>query len=57
MLSVNLIRELLQDRNARKVAAATGLHENTVRAIRSGENINPTANTIKALSDYLEPAK
>lgn len=55
MLSVEKIKELLQDRNADKVAKSTGLHPNTVRAIRCGHNKNPTAKTIRALSEYLAP--
>lgn len=54
MLTIEKITELLQDRNAEKVAKAINLHGNTVRAIRAGENKNPTLATLKALSDYLQ---
>jgi len=51
------IRDALEDRNLSKVAAQTGLHENTVRAIAGKKNDNPSIETIKKLSDYLFGAK
>ena len=47
------IRRALADRNLAKVAAQTGLHENTVRAIAAGKNTNPTLQTLEKLIDYL----
>lgn len=47
------IRDALGDRNLSRVAAATGLHENTVRAIANGKNTNPTFETLQRLSTYL----
>ena len=47
------IRRMLADRNLAKVAAQTGLHENTIRAIASGKNINPTLTTLDKLIEYL----
>lgn len=47
------IRRALADRNLAKVAAQTGLHENTVRAIAAGKNTNPTLQTLEKLVDYL----
>jgi transcriptional regulator with XRE-family HTH domain len=47
------IRRALADRNLTKVAIQTGLHENTIRAIASGKNINPTLATLDKLIDYL----
>ena len=52
MLPLTKIVTLLQDRKLYKVAAVTGIHENTIRAIAKGQNTNPTLNTLKALSDY-----
>jgi DNA-binding phage protein len=53
MVSLEKIRKALEDRNLAKVAAQTGLHENTVRAIASGKNTNPTLETIERLVKYL----
>jgi transcriptional regulator with XRE-family HTH domain len=47
------IRSALGDRNLSKVAAATGLHENTVRNIANGRGEMPTLATIEKLGDYL----
>ncbi len=47
------IRKALDDRNLAKVAAATGLHENTVRNIARGKGGMPTLATIEKLADYL----
>jgi DNA-binding Xre family transcriptional regulator len=47
------IRRALADRNLAKVAAQTGLHENTIRAIAAGKNTNPTLQTLDKLIDYL----
>jgi DNA-binding Xre family transcriptional regulator len=47
------IRRALSDRNLAKVAAQTGLHENTIRAIAAGKNTNPTLQTLDKLIDYL----
>ena len=46
-------RRALTDRNLSKVAIATGLHENTIRAIASGKNSNPQMATFKKLVEYL----
>jgi transcriptional regulator with XRE-family HTH domain len=51
--SMEKIRRALQDRNLAKVAVATGLHENTIRAIASGKNSNPTMQTYEKLVQYL----
>ena len=47
------ISEELKTRNIAKVAMKCGLHENTVRAIASGNNKNPTLDTIEKLYAYL----
>ena len=47
------IKKALSDRNLAKVAAATKLHENTVRAIAAGKNTNPTLETVNRLNSYL----
>ena len=47
------IKKALADRNLARVAAATQLHENTVRAIAAGKNTNPTLETLNRLNSYL----
>lgn len=47
------VREALMDRNLARVAEATGLHHNTLIAIRSGKVEKPNPSTIKVLSAYL----
>jgi transcriptional regulator with XRE-family HTH domain len=53
-MSLEEIRQALQDRRLSMVADATGLHYNTVRAISAGENNNPTHETMRLLSEYLQ---
>ena len=53
MLNLDEIRTALEDRNVEKVSARTGIHRNTIAAIRNGTNANPTYATMKLLSDYL----
>ena len=53
-MTLDQIRHELQDRQAMAVARATGLHFQTVRRIRDGGVKNPSMETVKALSDYLE---
>ena len=54
MLNLEQIKSGLEDRNLEKVAERTGIHRNTINAIRTGSNTNPTYATLKVLSDYLE---
>ncbi len=44
----------LADRMPSKVAEKTGLHPNTIAAIRDGKNENPTLATLEKLADYLK---
>ena len=53
MLNLDEIKAGLEDRNVEKVSARTGIHRNTIAAIRNGTNANPTYATMKLLSDYL----
>lgn len=54
MMTLESIRKALNDRRLVMVAKATGLHYNTLRDIRDNPATNPTYQTMKALSDYLE---
>lgn len=56
MLTLDQLRTALDDRNLEKVAARTGIHRNTIGAIRNGTNNNPSYATMKILSDYLTAA-
>ena len=53
VLDLEAIRERLEDRNLTVVAERTGLHYNTVWKIATGVALNPSLNTVKALSEYL----
>jgi len=57
MLTIEQIRLALRDRRISMVAAATGLHYNTVRFIRDSRIVNPSYKVLKALSDYLAGSK
>jgi len=54
MLTLEQIKEALQDRRTKVVAEATGLHQNTVRDVRDNPAANPTYRVMLALSMYLE---
>lgn len=57
MLTIEQIREELQDRRLQMVAKGAGLTYPTVQKIRDGNAVKPSYETIKALSDYLEGKK
>lgn len=54
MLTLEQIREALKDRRIGKVAVATELRPATIIDIQKGRTQNPSYETIKRLSDYLE---
>lgn len=54
MLTIEKIRELLQDRNLEAVSKATKLSRQTLSGIRSGKAKDYSYSTIKTISDYLE---
>lgn len=54
MLSIDVIEEMLQDRNLEVVAKKTGLSRQTLSAIRNGTAKMPSYQTVKTISDYLE---
>lgn len=55
MLTIDKIKLLLADRRLDVVSKRTGLHRNTLSAIRDGRHENPTYETIRKLSEYLAP--
>lgn len=54
MMTLEAVRLALADRRMKAVALKTGLHENTIRAIRDGHTVNPGWHAMKKLSDYLQ---
>lgn len=53
LLSLEQIKAALADRRISAVAAATGLHANTLHQIKNGRQTNPSLRTLTILSDYL----
>ena len=53
MLTLDQIREQLQDRRLTVVAERTKLHPNTLRDIRNNPDCNPSHRVLLALSEYL----
>jgi len=53
MLGLSQIRQALLYSNLCMVSAQTGIHRNTISAIRRGKNTNPSYATVKALSDHI----
>jgi len=52
-MTLDQIREALDDRILYVVAERTGIHRNTIAAIKSGKIENPTYYVLKKISDYL----
>jgi len=50
------LRERLKDRNIMTVSKAIGVHYNTVRAIATGKNCNPTLAILRKIEAYLSEA-
>lgn len=57
MMTIQDIRAALRDRRISMVAAATGLHYNTVKSVRDRPDANPSYRVILLLSEYLMGAK
>lgn len=53
MIKIEEVRAALADRRVDVVASATGLHRNTIAAIRDGKSANPRYSVIVALAKYL----
>ncbi|MEE8382192.1 MAG: helix-turn-helix domain-containing protein [Thermodesulfobacteriota bacterium] len=54
MLNIDEIREQLGDRNLKQVSRKTGLNYNTVFYFCRKEDSNPSYETVRKLSNYLE---
>lgn len=57
MLTLEEIRGRLVDRRLRMIAEKVGVHYQTILKIRDRVEANPTYETVKKLSDYLEEGK
>lgn len=54
MLTLEQIRTALSDRNLSEVSRQTGMHYNVVYRAATDRTQNPSYETVKALSDYLD---
>ena len=52
IMSLEELRDALQDRRLDVVSRATGIHANTLGKIKRGEQQNPKLSTVEALSEY-----
>ena len=48
------IRKRMQKFNTKQIAEAAGLHSNTVRAVKTGANLNATLGTIEKIGNALD---
>ncbi len=53
-MTIDQLREALQDRRLGVIAERTGVSENTIRTIRDGKNTNPSRLTMRVLTDYFK---
>lgn len=51
-MTLEQIKDALQDRRIDKVMEVTGLSRPTISAIRDGVNTNPTLDTLEKLTKY-----
>jgi hypothetical protein len=54
MMTLDQVREVLQDRKLKVVAQGSGLAYDTVRRVAAGSNKSVSYEVVKKLSDYLE---
>jgi predicted transcriptional regulator len=54
MLTLEQIRDSLDDKNLAEVGRKTGVTRAYLAAIRGGLRVNPSYSVVKKLSDYLE---
>jgi hypothetical protein len=54
MLTLEQIREQLQDRRLTVIAERTKLHPNTLRDIRNNADCNPSHRVLSTLSEYIK---
>lgn len=56
-MTIEQLRDALQDRRLSVVAERTGVSENTIRTIRDGKNTSPSRLTMRVLTEYFEKEK
>lgn len=54
MLTLDEIKQRLSDRNISAVAKSVGMTRQFISAVKTGKAPNPSYDTVKKLSDYLE---
>lgn len=54
MMTPEEMQKALEDRRLPVVSRETGIHYNTLKNIRDGDNKNPSYRVARLLSDYLE---
>jgi len=54
MLTLEELRKALQGKNLFAVSRETDVAYNTIRDIANGKPVNPTYNTMKAVTEHLE---
>jgi len=54
MLTPEEVKDKLKDRVPDVVSAGSGLHANTIRALKKGTATKPSYETMKKISDYFE---
>lgn len=54
MMTPEEMQKALEDRRLTVVSRETGIHYNTLKNIRNGDNKNPSYRVARLLSDYLE---
>lgn len=54
MLTIEQIKEKLQDRKISVISEALNISRHTIANIKNGSEVVPSYQTVKALSDYLE---
>lgn len=56
-MTLEQIVTALQSENLSYLSRVTGLHYNTIRRIKTGENANPTNHTVQALIKHIRRNK
>lgn len=52
-MTLDYVVSALQTANLSYLSRVTGLHYNTIRRIKTGENTNPTTHTVQTLAKHL----
>jgi transcriptional regulator with XRE-family HTH domain len=52
--TISALQERMRNHHTNDIAKASGVHPNTVRAIRNGVNTNPTIGVVQKIHDALD---